>query len=419
MILRIPSLLATCVLFACLRVAAQEANYGFSIPVTVSGDLRYSNGAAVPEAGDLKPGFRALASPVLKLGPHWFLYSTLEAHSSSYFSYQIGADDQRPVQFNLMQAFIGYKANLPGAALLIKAGRLSSSFGLFPLDYNDADEPLIDPPLVYSANLPLRPDQISCGAIEILGESYGSGVEDQCGGATTERYGLVPVTLYGLPAMEVQVSSHRFDARVQISNSSPSNPQSLESNSQFGQFTIGGGYTFAEGLHVGVSRFQGPYLERIVAPLLPAGTTLQDFPASGTGVDAEWSRGPWSAVGEWQHFRFASPGFRVPPSETAGYVQVKRILSPRLFLATRFNILRSGPIEDDSGVSGSQGGAPREMYEVGAGYRLNRRQLLKVGGSWTDRNFWQAAGLLWARAEGYGLELQLVTSFTPISKAFR
>lgn len=419
MMLRRPAQFAIWTLFACLPIAAQEADYGFSVPMTVSGDLRYSNGAAVPEAGDLKPGFRALVSPVLKLGPHWFAYSTLEAHSSSYFPYQIGADDQQRVQFNLMQAFIGYKTNFPGAAVLIKAGRLSSSFGLFPVDYNDADEPLINPPLVYSANLPLRADQISCGVNEILGESYGSGVEYQCGGATTDRYGLVPVTLYGLPAVEVQVSSHRFDARVQISNSSPANPQGLGSNSQFGQWTIGGGYTFAGGLHVGVSGFRGPYLDRTVAPLLPVGTTLQDFPASGTGVDAEWSRGSWSAVGEWQHFRFALPGFRVSPSETAGYVRVKRILSPRLFLAMRVNVLRSGPLEDDSGVSAGQGGAPREVYEMGAGYHLNRRQLLKIGGSWTDRNFWHVGDWRWPRAEGYGLELQLVTSFTPISKAFR
>ncbi|MGH9344936.1 MAG: hypothetical protein ACRD19_14390 [Terriglobia bacterium] len=177
MILHRPVLLATCALCACLRIPAQEANYGFSVSLTISGDLRYANGAAVPEPGDLNPGVRALVSPVLKLGPHWFLYSTLEAHSSSYFPYYIGAYDEQPIQFNLMQAFIGYKANLPGAAVLIKAGRLSSSFGLFPLDYNDADEPLVNPPLVYSANLPLRADQISCGVNEILGESYGSGVE--------------------------------------------------------------------------------------------------------------------------------------------------------------------------------------------------------------------------------------------------
>ncbi|MGH9625565.1 MAG: hypothetical protein ACRD4G_14665 [Bryobacteraceae bacterium] len=107
--LRLPAQLTICTLFACLSIAAQEANYGFSVPMTVSGDLRYSSGAAVSESGDLKPGFRALASPVLKLGPHWFLYSTLEAHSSSYFPYLIGAEDQQPVQFNLMQAFVGYK----------------------------------------------------------------------------------------------------------------------------------------------------------------------------------------------------------------------------------------------------------------------------------------------------------------------
>ena len=77
-----------------------------------------------------------------------------------------------------------------------------------------------------------------------------------CGGSASERYGIVPVTLYGIPGVEAQLSWNRFDARVQVTNSSPANPQSLRSRSQFVQGTAGAGYSPHGGLHIGVSGFQ-------------------------------------------------------------------------------------------------------------------------------------------------------------------
>jgi hypothetical protein len=230
---------------------------------------------------------------------------------------------------------------------------------------------------------------------------------------------FVPVTLYGLPAVEVQLALARIDVRAQITNSSPANPQGLESNSQFGQWTIGAGYTFAEGLHVGMSGFKEAYLDRTVAPALPLGTGLQSFPATGIGVDAQWSRSAWSAESEWQHFHFALPDFGISLSETVAYAQVKRILSPRLCLAMRVNAQRFGRVEDRSLVSASQAAGPQEVYEIAAGYRLNRQQLLKVGANWSNRDAWSVADWRWPQSEGYGFELQLVTTFTPFSKAFR
>ncbi len=170
---------------------------------------------------------------------------------------------------------------------------------------------------------------------------------------------------------------------------------------------------------MGLSGFEGPYLDRSVAPLLPAGTNLRSFPATGLGLDARWSRGAWSAEGEWLHFHFALPGFIESPSRTSAYAQVKRNFSPRVFLAMRVGAQSFGRIQDDSGVSASRSAGPQEVYEFALGYRLNRPQLLKIGARWTNYNAWTAAGWHWPQAESYALELQLVTSFTALSKAFR
>jgi hypothetical protein len=230
---------------------------------------------------------------------------------------------------------------------------------------------------------------------------------------------MSPVTLYGLPAAELETSFSRLDARLQITNSSPANPHSLTAGGQFAQWTAGAGYTLPAGLHIGVSGFRGPYLDQALAPLLPSAKTIRDYPASAIGVDAEWSRGAWSLQGEWQQYHFALPGFSVSPSETGAYGQARWILSPRLFLAMRATALHFGQIQDSSGRGANLFAAPQQTYELSAGYRLNRRQLLKIGGSWTNGNSWNVGNWFWPQTNRYQLEAQLVTSFTAISKAFR
>jgi len=407
-------------LFCRVAASGQEAASGLSVPATLSGTAR-AVWAPSGESGEDRTaaaGFRAVLSPTLKLGSHWFAYSALDVHSSKYFPYYSEYDEQ-PVQIKLMQAFVGYSAMISGASVLVKAGRLSSAFGLFPIEYDDAKMPLIDAPPLYTNYLPLRPDQMPCGVNDILSQTYGSEVEYGCGGPDVERYGMSPVSLFGLPAIELETSFSRIDARLQITNSSPANPHSLTANGQFAQWTAGAGYTLPGGLHLGVSGFRGPYLDHTLAALLPSGTTIRDYPASAAGLDAEWSRGAWSLQGEWQQYHFALPGFAVSPSENGAYGQAKWIVSPRLFLAMRASALHFGRMQDSSGHSANLFAAPQQVYEVSAGYRLNRRQLLKFGGSWTNGNSWAVGNWLWPQTNRYQLEAQLVTSFTAMSKAFR
>ena len=403
-------------LFVAFGARGQEAGSGVSLPVTISGNARYSGSSTDGNSG--AGGFRALASPGVQLGSHWFGYAVLGVESKDYQSYSSGFDDDSPMRFTFLQGYAGYRAEFKSATLLLKGGRLVTAFGHYPLDYDDAKAPLIDPPPLYSINLPLRPDQLPCNLANVVWQSYDAPVDFDCGGSTAERYGLVPATIYGIPGLEAQLSWNRLDARLQMTNSSPANPQSLTSGSQFVQFSGGAGYSVRGGLHVGVSGYRGPYLERTLAGLIPAGRSLQDFKASGFGVDAQWSGGPWSAEGEWQHFRFDEPGFVQSPSMQGAYVQVKRIISPRLFAAVRSTLEQPGGATDGFGAATSQIDAHREIEELGIGYRISRVELLKVGVTFSEANEWWLGSGYWPSERRVGLQVQLVTSFAALSKGF-
>ena len=100
------SLLLSCASLLCPGVRGQEAVSGISIPVTMSGDARavgttHADDNVSPNAA----GFRFVISPTLKLGAHWFGYSALDVHSSKYFSYQNGPEQDRPVPFGADAGF--------------------------------------------------------------------------------------------------------------------------------------------------------------------------------------------------------------------------------------------------------------------------------------------------------------------------
>jgi hypothetical protein len=317
-----------------------------------------------------------------------------------------------------MQAYIGYRAEGNSSSFMFKAGQLTSAFGMGPLEYDDARMPLVGPPPIYESRLTLRGDQLACGVNDLLWQTYGSEVKLHCGGSTDEGYGLVPVTLYGLPALEGEFSWNHVDARLQITNSSPANPLPALLDRQFVQWTAGGGYTFDGGLHVGMSGFHGPYLDSSVAGLLSSGKDIRDFPASGIGADVQWSGGSWSMEGEWQHFRLTMPKFTSSPSVTGAYLQVKKIITPRFFVAVRTSMEDTGRVADSSGTSAGRIRAPERIQEFGVGYRLNRDQLLKAGMDLEIDEAWSARGEFWPGTHAYGMQVQLVTTFDGLSKAF-
>jgi hypothetical protein len=84
--------------------------------------------------------------PGLKLGPHWFVYSSIHVSSTPFYYYDSYQPDHQ-VETHVVQAFLGYTQNYGATSLVVKVGKLASAFGAFPLHYDDADNPFLDQPL--------------------------------------------------------------------------------------------------------------------------------------------------------------------------------------------------------------------------------------------------------------------------------
>jgi len=389
---------------------AQDGNVGISVPVTLSAGAMYTGRLQFEDPGNspLTGGLRGVIYPTVQLGPHWFAYAAVQARLTPYLYYD-AYDPEHEWYLETLQAFVGYAVRGERSSFVVKAGRLSSAFGAFPLHYDDAENALLDQPLSYIQTLTLRHDQIPCGVSDLLSQFYGF-VGHLCGGVPGYDLGLTPVTLYGLPGIQAEYSGHRVDGRVQITSGSPSNPLSLSHAPDYVQWTAGGGYTIRQGFRMGVSGFRGPYLDPSVASVLPVGTTVRDFPASGVGADVQWALGHWSASGEWQRFQFVSPNFTIAPSVTSTYAEVKRILTPRFYVAGRTGWLRPGSARDNTGAATGQFAANIASYELGAGCWLNRHQLLKTSYEWL-----RIENLPGTRTDVFGF--QLVTTFHALDRA--
>jgi hypothetical protein len=394
-----------------VRLAAQEAAVGVTVPLTITADFLDTDRAKSddPSASPLSAGFRILVSPQIKLGPHWYFYSAIQVYSAPFF-YDDTYRADRYIEVEIPQMFLGYTRSFGKASVSLRAGKLTSAFGEFPLQYDDAANPMLDQPLLYT-HLKLRPDQLPCGVAD-LSQAPGPDVVFHCGGSANESYGITPVSLWGLPGAEADLSWRRVDARLQLTNSSPANPQGLFGPSQHPQWTAGAGYTIRQGFRVGMSAFRGPWLDAAVKGYLPLASKVSNFPASGVGVDAEWARGSWSANVEWGRFVFQYPNFRTSPTSSFGYIELKRVITPRFYTAFRGNYQANNYPEDSTARSAASFLPNRQAYEIALGFRPDRFQIIKVGYEWL-----RMEGVPGAHDNVFGV--QLVTSINSLSKALK
>jgi hypothetical protein len=338
---------------------AQEANSGFDLGVTASGEALYSPMlSSAPRNGSSATGaFRAILYPTLKLGDHWTVSASVEAHSEPYFFQELSMNEHG-VSVNLLQAQVSYSRFWENRSFIVRAGQLSSAFGSFLLRYDDAVNPLVDIPM-----------------------SYG--------------YYLNGVTTSSLAGVELDATLGKFDIRNQITNSSPVNPRSILDNDQYANWTGGAGYTIRQGLRVGVSAYRGPYLDHQFPFYFPTEASPSRLPATGVGADVQWGFGHLNIYGEWQRFQMdyhAIPTF----IEQTGYGEARVVLTPRWYAATRLGYVRP------SAFAGSQ------SYEFAVGYRVGSHELVKV-----DYEIKQGANINGAQQNT--LAVQFVATFHPLS----
>jgi hypothetical protein len=340
---------------------AQEANSGIDLRATITGQAVYDhNLTESPRDGSpVVAGFRSMLYPTWKIAEHWVVSGAIDVNSRPYFQEDFSSQGYG-VKVYIIQANIGYSNVWKHGSVLVRAGQLSSAFGAFLLRYDDAENPLLNMPMQYG-------------------------------------YYYAGVTTSGLAGAQVDLTQGKWDGRIQLVNSSPADPRSVFENGQYANWAGGVGYTIRQGLRVGVSAYRGPYLYREYPFFFPGESSPRDLPATAVGTDVEWAHGHWNMYGEWQRFEM---NYHAIPTlkEDAGYVEAKRVLHPRWYVAAR------------AGYDHTNYHSGGETYEASVGFRPNSHQLIKVdyalGREQNDGEFYRIFGV------------QIVTMLHPLSLAW-
>jgi hypothetical protein len=311
-------------------VVSQEATSGIDVRGTLTAQGVASNELTEPprSGAPMIAGERSAVYPTVKFNDHFFLTAAAQLVTRPYYYSDLSTAGYG-AKGALLQATVNYTRVSSKGSLLVRAGEMSTAFGSFLLRYDDADNPLVDLPIEYG-------------------------------------YYYSPVSLLPVAGAQIDGTRGRFDGRVQFANSSPANPRSIFDHDQYGNWAGGGGYTIREGFRLGVSAYRGPYLDRQYPYFLPGEENPNKLPAHAVGVDGNWAHRHTTAFVEAQ--RFVMPYTKIPTfRESAGYAELRQVLSPRWFVAARY------------GLSSSNATARTNSIEASFGYRPDRFQLLKAG----------------------------------------
>lgn len=281
-------------------------------------------------------GSRSVAYPTLKFSDHWFVTGALQLTTRPYYYWDLSTPGYG-ANGEVLQSTLNYTDISPKGSVLVRVGQMSTAFGSFVLRYDDADNPLVDLPPEYG-------------------------------------YYYSPVSIGGVAGAQIDATHGKWDARAQFANSSPANPRSIFAHDQYGNWAGGLGYTIRQGLRVGVSGYRGPYLDRQYEYFFPGEKNPSTLPARGLGLDVNWAHGHTSVQGELQ--KFVLPYTVIPTyRETAGYADVKQVLSPRWYVAGRY------------GYTNANASGLTQCIESAAGYRPGRFELIKVSYEVEHYNF--------------------------------
>jgi hypothetical protein len=164
---------------------------------------------------------------------------------------------------------------------------------------------------------------------------------------------------------------------------------------------LGIGVSAGPMLRVGATLTHGAYLGPAVGGQIPSGASWQDFLQTVVSADAHFSAGYVEARVEALWSSFEVPSRADPVRGLGWYGEVRATLSPRLFVAGRFERNRFATIEPTSAALWAGQVATELNGEVGAGYRVSADALIKASFS---KDHWPGAqpGV----SDGYALAVQ-------------
>jgi hypothetical protein len=278
----------------------------------------------------------------------------------------------------VLQGYVRYTTPLP-SGLNFQVGKFGHPFGQF-LTRNYSDQnPLIGFPLMYTHRTTIRANQVPYSGYDLVywktrGQpppSYYSG--------NTDSNGWLPLINFSYPTGVMAFGDFpRGDYRFALVNSSLSHPLNIGKPGQSPQWVFGGGFSPFQRLRIGSSFTAGPYMDASVQPYLPQGTRWDDFTQRALGMDVQLTLRHLEFQGELLFTNFKVPNIEQRLGGTGYYLELKHTLTPRLFVAGRWNQLYF----DRFRAGFSNGAHPRfdnnvNTLELGFGFRLSEKLLVK------------------------------------------
>ena len=200
-------------------------------------------------------------------------------------------------------------------------------------------------------------------------------------------------------------TSTRLDYRAALVSLPYTHEDYVPDPSPAPHLVLGGGFTPLTGLRIGASFTRGPYLGRDLDASLPSGTFWQDYSQQVFAFDGRFSRGYFEFYGELALSRYEVPTRSETLDGIAYYGEFKFTWWPRFFTAVRLERNQYASIVPVTG--GPWDARLVNLYdgEVGVGYRLWPRTLVKLSYRW---DHWPGdANQPAPSPDGHALALQL------------
>jgi hypothetical protein len=278
----------------------------------------------------------------------------------------------------VLQGYLRYSTRLP-TGLNLQAGKFGHPFGQF-LTRNYADQnPLIGFPLMYTHRTTIRSNQLPANGYDFLRwQAREQPLPGYTPGSDTGS-GWLPLINFAYPTGVMAFGSiPKADYRFALVNSSLANPLNVARSGQHPQWVAAGGITPFQRFRLGASFATGPYLDASVRSQLPPGTFWRDFTQRAFGADVQLTLRHVELQGELMFTNFNVPGISQRLGAAGYFIELKHTLTPRWFLAGRWNQLYFDRIR--SGIA--YGERPRfdnnrYSLEFGVGYHLSEKLLVK------------------------------------------
>ncbi|MFC1476900.1 hypothetical protein ACFL6L_00360 [candidate division KSB1 bacterium] len=250
----------------------------------------------------------------------------------------------------------------------LKTGIIPNSIGAFGDRNYLESNPLIGSPLLYHYRTSLTFSSVSdvTDILQKRGSMSGSNiVYDACWDE----------------GLEFSSDYNSVEYKFAITRGSYANPRAKSNNGY--QYSGRFGLRPATGLRVGVSYARAPYLLGDAGGV-PQGKSVEDYTASITGADFEYTRGYLELYSEWIREQFSygenSGGYYKKENNltvNAYFVEGKYKITPRIFAAARYGELLFSEIEDPATGAGTPWDYNISRLEAGVGYKYTRSMVIK------------------------------------------